>query len=152
MIFKTGNAIISPTSRSLIKTSFTTVSPYLPRNKEIFSKQETESSKEEMEFFSRFQISDQKISFITFSPYLPRNSKMIFKTGNGIISPTSSSLIKNFFYIFFSELIKKFKSVFQNRIWHFLQINQGVHNWFPKQEIYLSKQEIELFHPVPSQW
>ena len=66
------------------------------------------------------------------------SSKLVFKTGNGIIqtgngiiSPTSRPLIK--------------KLLLQ----HLLHINQGVQNWFSKQEMELSKQEMELFLPLP---
>ena len=83
-------------------------------------------------YFSHFQVSDQKTSFITSSPRLPRNSKFVFKTkngiiqtGNGIISPTSRPLITKL-----------------------LHINQGVKNWFSKQEMELSKQKMELFLPI----
>ena len=72
-------------------------------------------------YFSHFQVSDQKTSFITSSPRLPRNSKFVFKTkngiiqtGNGIISPTSRPLIKSFFFNIFFTLSKEFKIDFQN--------------------------------------
>jgi len=56
-------------------------------------------------YFSNFQASDRKTSFSTSFSNDPKGSKSIFKigngiiqTGNGIISPTSWPLIKNFFY------------------------------------------------------
>ena len=56
-------------------------------------------------YFSNFQASDRKTSFSTSFSYDPKGSKSIFKTGygiiqtgNGIISPNSWPLIKNFFY------------------------------------------------------
>ena len=55
----------------------------------------------------------------------------IIETGNGIILPTSRPLIK--------------KLLLQN-VPH---LYQGVWNWFSKQEIELSKQEMELFIPFP---
>ena len=92
-------------------------------------------------YFFHFQASDQKTSFTKCFSFGPRGSKLIFKTGNeiiqtgnGIISPTSRPLIK--------------KLLLQ----HLLHINQGVKNWFSKQEMELFKQEMELFLPLPGLW
>ena len=92
-------------------------------------------------YFSHFQSSDQKTSLTKMFSFSPRSSKLIFKTGNeiiktgnGIISPTSRLLIK--------------KLLLQ----HFLHFNQGVNNWFSKQEVESSKQEMELFIPLPALW
>ena len=92
-------------------------------------------------YFSHFLASDQKTSSTAYSPYLPRNSILIVKTGNGIIqtgngiiSPTSRPLIK--------------KLLLQ----HLLHINQGFQNWFSKQEMELSKQEMEIFLTLPGLW
>ena len=67
-----------------------------------------------------------------------RGSKLFFKTGNGIIqqgnriiSPTFRPLIKN--------------PLSQN-VFHLIK---GVQNKFSKQEMELSKQEIELLLPLP---
>ena len=88
-------------------------------------------------YFTHFQASDQKTSFTKDFSFDLRSSKLIFKTGNGIIqtgnwiiSPTSRPLIK--------------KLLLQN-VSHLFQ---GFQNWFPKQEMELSKQEIELFIPL----
>ena len=82
-------------------------------------------------YFSHFQASDQKTSFLRCFSFDPRGLKLIFKTGNGIISPTSRPLIK--------------KLLLQN-VSHLFQV---VQNWFSKQEMELSKQEMELFRPLP---
>ena len=91
-------------------------------------------------YFSQFWASDQKTSFTTSFPYLPRSSKLIFKTGNeiiqtgnGIISPTSGPLIK--------------KLLLQ----HIFHTDQRVQHWFSKQEIELSKHEME-FLPLLGLW
>ena len=75
---------------------------------------------------------------------------------------------KNFFYYICSKLSKVFKIDFQNRKWnffstsrplikklllqHLLHINQGVQNWFSKQEMELPKQEMKLFFSIPGLW
>ena len=89
-------------------------------------------------YLSHFQASDQKISFTKCFSYDPRGSKSIFKTGNGIIqtgngilSPISRPLIK--------------KLLLQ----HIFYLFQSFKNWFSKQEMELSKQEMELFLPHP---
>ena len=53
------------------------------------------------------------------------------QTGNEIVSPTSGPLIKKI----------PFQSVFY--------MFQRIQNWFLKQEMELSKQEMELFLPLP---
>ena len=92
-----------------------------------------------------FFTSDQKTSFTKCFSFVSRGSKLIFKTGNGIVqtgngimrtgneivSPTSGPLIKkisfqSFFYMF-----------------------QRIQNRFLKKEMELSKQEMELFLPLP---
>ena len=60
---------------------------------------------------------------ILFSSRIP---KLIFKTGNGIIQKR----IKNFFFTIS------------------LHIYHGIENLFPKQDMKLSKQEMELFLPL----
>ena len=54
----------------------------------------------------------------------------IIQTGNGLISPTSRPLIKKL-------LLQKNSHLFE-----------GVQNKFSKREMELSKQEMELFHPL----
>ena len=73
--------------------------------------------------------------------FYPRGSRLIFETGNGIIqtgngiiSPTSTPLIKKLLLHNVTHLI------------------QGVQKWFLKQEMELSKQEMELFLPLPGLW
>ena len=92
-------------------------------------------------YFSTIQASNKKNSFSKCFSFDPRGSKFILKTGNGIIqtgngiiSPTSRPPIK--------------KLLLQN-VFHILQ---GVQNWFSKQEMELSKQEMELFIPLPGLW
>ena len=94
-----------------------------------------------MELFLPFQASGQQNYFTKSFLFLLRSSKLIFKTGNGIIktgngiiSPTSGPLIKKLLLL------------------HLFQINQGVQNWFSKQGMELSKQEMELFIPFPCLW
>ena len=49
-----------------------------------------------MEFFSpTFRALIKKLHFTKYYSFDPRCSKLIFKTGNGIISRTSGLLIKN---------------------------------------------------------
>ena len=45
-------------------------------------------------YFSHFQASNQKTSFTKYFSFDPMGSKLIFKTGNGIISPSSRPSIK----------------------------------------------------------
>ena len=78
-----------------------------------------------------YQASDRKTFLTTYFLYLPKSLELIFKTGygiiqtgNGIISPTSWPLIK--------------KLLLQ----HPLHIT-GVRNWFSKQEMELTKQELD---------
>ena len=80
-------------------------------------------------YFSHFQASDEKTSFTKCFSFDPTGPKLIFKTGNGIISPTSrlsmkKLLLQHIFYLF-----------------------QSFQKWFSKQETELSKQEMELFLP-----
>ena len=133
-IIQTGNGIIPPTSRPLIKKLI--LQHLLHINQGVpkwFSKQEIELPKQEMKLFLPLpglwsknlkKNSDWKTSFTTSSLYLPRHSKLVFKTGNKmdqtgnrIISPTSRPLIN--------------KLLLQ----HLLHIYQGVQNWFLKWEI-----------------
>ena len=92
-------------------------------------------------YLSFFQASDQKTSFTRCFSFKPRSSELIFKTGNGIIQ-TGNGII----YPFSRMPIKKL--LLQN-VFH---SNQGVQNWFSKQEMELSKQEMELFIPFPGLW
>ena len=126
-------------------------------------------------YFSNFQASDQKTPFTKCFTFDPRGSKLIFKTGNGIISPNSLPLIKNLFYWIFLIWSKGFKINFRTRKWNYpnrkwnyfsyfqasnqkllLQnvshLIQRVQNQFSKQEMELSKQEMELFLLLLSFW
>ena len=92
-------------------------------------------------YFSHFQAFNQNTSFTKCFSLVPGVSKLIFKTGkgiiqtgNGIISPTSRPLIK--------------KLLLQN-VSHLFQ---GFQNWFSKQEMELSKQEMESFLTLPGLW
>ena len=73
-------------------------------------------------YLSHFRASDQKTSFKRCFTFFPRSLRLIFKTGNGIISPTFRPMIKKL-------LLQEFS--------HF---HQGVQNWFSKQETELSRQ------------
>ena len=90
------------------------------------------------DYFSHFQASDEKTSFTKHFSLDPNISKLIFKTGNGIIqtgngiiSPTSRPLIKKL-------PLKNVSHLFQ-----------GAQNEIWKQEMELSKQEMELFLSLP---
>ena len=70
-------------------------------------------SKQEMELFLLLPASDQKTSFTRCFSFDPRDYKEIFRTGygiiqtgNGIISPTSRSLIKKILSQNVSQLIQ----------------------------------------------
>ena len=78
--------------------------------------------KQEMELFLHFHTSNKKKSLGTW--YDPKIPKQASETGNGIISPISTRLIKKLFYKHYDHFIQ----VFQNK----LQI-------FSKQEMELSK-------------
>ena len=97
MIFKTGNGIISPTSRPLIKTSLYDFSNFQDTDKKTF-------------FCKKFSLNVSKLIFKT--------GNGIIKTGNGIISPTSWPLIKNFFYWMFLIWSKELDISFWNRQWN----------------------------------
>ena len=45
-------------------------------------------------YLSHFRASDQKTSFTRCFTFFPRSLRLIFKTGNGIISPTFRLMIK----------------------------------------------------------
>ena len=88
-------------------------------------------------YFFHFQASDQTAYFTKCFSFDPRSSKLIYKigsgiiqTGNGIISPTARPLIK--------------KLLLQN-VYHLFK---GFQNWFSKQDMEISKQEMELFLPL----
>ena len=110
LVFKTGNGIISPTSRPPMKKGFLQhIFHLFQAFQNWFSKQETELS---WNYFSDFQASDEKSSFTTYFSFVPGVSKLFFKngnriikTGNGIIFPTSRPLIirftlQNVFHLF----------------------------------------------------
>ena len=75
-----------------------------------------------------------KILFYKMFLICSKGIKFDFKTGNGIIPPTSRPLIK--------------KLILQN-VSHFYR---GLQNWFLNQELELFKQEMELFLPLPVLW
>ena len=79
-------------------------------------------------YFSYFLSSNQKTSFTKCFSFLPRSSKLIFKTGNGIISPTSSPLIENLFYQMSLIFTKEFIIDFQNRKWNYPNRKQNYLN------------------------
>ena len=85
-------------------------------------------------YFSYIQAFSKTTSFTKCFSFKPRSSKLIFKTGNGIIFPIYRPLIK--------------KLLLQN----ISDLNQGFQNWFSKQKMELSKQEMDLFIPFPGLW
>ena len=130
MIFKTGNGniqtgngTISPTSRLLIKKILLQHLLHINQGFKIcfqnrkwnYPNRKWKYLNRKWNYFTYFQASDKKTSFTKCFLFLPRSSKLIFKTGNGIISPTSWLLIKIFFYNIFSMLPKKLEIGFQNR-------------------------------------
>ena len=83
----------------------------------------------------------KKTSFTKCFSFVSRGWKLFLKTGNkntktanGIIPPTSRPLIKKLLLQIINHLI------------------QGAQNWFSKQEMELSKQEMEIFLPLPGLW
>ena len=81
-----------------------------------------EQSKQEKNYFSHFQASDQKASFTYCFSFNQTGSKLIFKTGNGIIltgniiiSPTSRPPIKKLLLQHIFYLFQSFQNWFQNR-------------------------------------
>ena len=82
-------------------------------------------------YFSYSLTSNQKTYFTIDLSLLPRILKMVLKTWNGIISPISWPLIKKL-------LLQKVANFYN-----------GVQNWCWKEEIELSKHEMELFILFP---
>ena len=123
-IIQTGNRIISPTSRPLIKKSllqhllhinqgfkigfqnrkwnyFTTSGPLIKKLLlQLLNNMNQRSSKLVYKTGNGI-ISPtswpliKKTSFTTFSPYYPRSSKLVFKTGNGIIQTEDGIISTN---------------------------------------------------------
>ena len=101
-IIQTGNGIISPTSRPLIKNLFYKMFLICSKGLKIdFQNRKWNYPNRKWNYFSHFQASDQKTCFTKCFLFVPRVSKLIFKTGNGIIqtgneiiSPTSRPKIK----------------------------------------------------------
>ena len=85
-IIQTGNGIISPTSRPLIKKlllqKFSHFHQGVPNR---FSKQETEKSKQEMEWLISLPALWSKTSSTRCFTFFQRSFKLIFKTGDGNI-------------------------------------------------------------------
>ena len=98
-----------------------------------------ELSKQEMELFLHLLGLWSKNFFDNIFPIFTKEIKIDFKTGYGIIqtgngSPTLRSLIKKLF------------------LRHLLHIYQGIEIVSSKQDMELSKQEIELFLPLAGLW
>ena len=139
---KTGNGIISSTSRLLIKKLILqNIFHSTWRVQNQFKKQEIELLKQEMELL--FLLTDfwSKNCFTKYFPFNLKSSypvletgNSIIETGNGIIVPTCGHLIKNIHLqnIFYST-------------WR-------VKNQFKKQKIELLKQEMELFFLLSDFW
>ena len=77
-------------------------------------------------YFFHFQASNQKTCFTKYSSFVLGVSKLFFETGNGIIqtgnriiSPTFSPLIKKTSSINVSHLIQGVQINFQNRKWKY---------------------------------
>ena len=132
VIILTGNGIISPVSTLPIKNFFYKIFSILTKDFKIcFQNGKWNYPNRKWNYFSHFRASYKNTSFTKSFSFLPRSLKLIFKTGNGFVSPTSRPRIK--------------KILLQ----HILRINQGVQIWFLKQETELSKSEFELFLLLP---
>ena len=103
LIFKTGNEILSPTSRPLIKKLLLHFISFIWTKEFKIDLQNTKWNhpNRKWNYFSNFLVSDWKTSLTNCFSFTPRSSKLIFKTRNGIIqtgnriiSPTSGPLIK----------------------------------------------------------
>ena len=134
-IILTGNGIIYPISRPLIPKLLLQHLLHINQGvQNCFSKQEMDLSKQEIELFLPLIGLWPKNLFYNIFSILTKEFKTgnrIIQTGNGIIYPISRPLIK--------------KLLLQN----VFQLCQGVWNWISKQEIELSKQEMELCIPFP---
>ena len=142
LVLKTENGIISPTSWPPIKKLLLQkVYNFSKRIQNWFWKQEIELSKQEMELFLLLSDLRSKNYFTKDLSWLPRFLKMVFKTGNGIIQ-TGNGIISPISWPLIKKLILQKVSNFYN----------GVQNWCWKEEMDLSKQEMELFLLFPDHW
>ena len=89
-------------------------------------------------YFSYFLTSNKNTYFTKDLSLLPRFLKMVFKTGNGIIQ-TGNGIISPISWPLIKKLILQKVSNFYN----------GVQNWCWKEDMELSKQEMELFLLFP---
>ena len=138
-IIQTGNGIISPTFRPLIRKLLLKHLLHINKGVRIlFSKWEMEIFKQEMELFLTLPGLWSNNFFYNIISILTKEFEIYFQnrkcTGNRIISPTFRPLIKKLLLHNVSHLV------------------QGLQNWFSKQEMELSKQEMELFIPFPGLW
>ena len=79
-IIQTGNGIISPTSRPLIKNFFCNISSILTKEFKIgFQNRKWNHLNRKWNYFSRFQVSDHKTSFTTSYPYEPKRLNIGFQ-------------------------------------------------------------------------
>ena len=127
MIFKTGNGIISPTFRPMIKQLF--LQKFSPFTKEFnidFQNRNQNYLNRKWNYFFHFQAFDQKTTFTKIFSFPPRSSKLIFKTGNGIIQtrngiifPTSRPLIKKASFTKAFIFSQRIKNDFIDRKWYY---------------------------------
>merc|ERR1712105_81613 len=84
-IIQTGNGIISPTSRPLIKNLFYKMFLICSKGFKIdFQNRKWNYPNRKWNYIFHFQASDQKTYFTTCFSFVPWDSKLIFKTGKGI--------------------------------------------------------------------
>ena len=116
-IIQTGNGIISPTSRPLIKKLLLQKVFHSLECKIDFRNRKWNYPNRKWRYLSHFKASIQKAPFTKCISFDPRGSKLIFETGNGIIqtgygiiqtgngiiSPTCRSPIKKFLFVIYSE-------------------------------------------------
>ena len=93
-IIQTGNGIISPPSRPLIKKLILQIVLICSKGfKMDFQNRKWNYPNRNWNYFSSFKGSNQKISFTKYFSFVPRDSKLIFKTGNGIIQTGNKTFL-----------------------------------------------------------
>ena len=169
-IIQTGNGIVYPISRPLIKNFFYQM--FLIHTKEF----KIDFQNRKWNYLSYFQASDQKLLLPNVSHSHQGVQNWFSKQEMKLFIPVSGLWSKNFFTKFFFIYTKEFKIDFQNRIW-----NSSYWKWnylsyfkacdqkisfrkyfslkpriseliFKKKEMELFKQKVELFIQFPGFW
>ena len=137
-IIQTGNGIISPTSRPLIKKLVLQhllhitqeAQNWFSKQEMELSKQEMELTKQEMELFLPLLGLWSKNFFYKMFTFFQRSLRLIFKTGNGIISPTFRPMIKKLLLQKFSHFQQGVQIDFQNRKRNYLNRKRNYLSYF----------------------